>query len=327
MAEYAPNVFRALNGIFCIYKPVGRTVFDIVHALKTNLARELNQMPGRPLREKVVISNTLCSDNLPTITTVPDVADHPLVVGLRYIKDDFRIGSVGQLGKHASGVLVMGIGNGLSKLRDLATAGFLRVYHVKGQLGMATHNFSPVGRIIERTTYHHITRPRMDRVLAAVQAGHQKHMFVTAGVDIQSQEAYELAVGGLIRPTDLKAGAVIYGIRCIEFHPPDFTIEVHAVNETCTYLMKLIHEIGLELRASAVCSQVRRIRYGHFRLNHALLTKHCTSSSLIQNIEFCHELVSESKLNNRPALLVGGNDCLDPNLYIESGQFTHEFSD
>lgn len=91
--------------------------------------------------------------------------------------------------------------------------------------------------------------------------------------------------------------------------------------------MKLIHEIGLELRASAVCSQVRRIRYGHFRLNHALLTKHCTSSSLIQNIEFCHELVSESKLNNRPALLVGGNDCLDPNLYIESGQFTHEFSD
>lgn len=35
-------------------------------------------MPGRPLREKVVISNTLCSDNLPTITTVPDIADHPL---------------------------------------------------------------------------------------------------------------------------------------------------------------------------------------------------------------------------------------------------------
>lgn len=46
--------------------------------LCADIKTELNQMPGRPLREKVVISNTLCSDNLPTITTVPDVADHPL---------------------------------------------------------------------------------------------------------------------------------------------------------------------------------------------------------------------------------------------------------
>lgn len=46
--------------------------------LCADIETELNQMPGRPLREKVVISNTLCSDNLPTITTVPDIADHPL---------------------------------------------------------------------------------------------------------------------------------------------------------------------------------------------------------------------------------------------------------
>lgn len=46
--------------------------------LFADIKTELNQMPGRPLREKVVISNTLCSDKLPTITTVPDVADHPL---------------------------------------------------------------------------------------------------------------------------------------------------------------------------------------------------------------------------------------------------------
>lgn len=39
MTEYAPSVFRALNGIFCIYKPAGRAVPDVVRTLKMNLAR------------------------------------------------------------------------------------------------------------------------------------------------------------------------------------------------------------------------------------------------------------------------------------------------
>ncbi len=48
-----------------------------------------------------------------------------------------------------------------------------------------------------------------------------------AGVDIQSQEAYELAVSGLVRPRDTEAGPVIYGLKCVQFDPPNFTIGMH----------------------------------------------------------------------------------------------------
>ena len=72
-------------------------------------------------------------------------------------------------------------------------------------------------------------------------------------------------------------------------------VEIHAVNETCTYLMKLIHEIGLELRSSAVCTGLRRLRYGHFTLAHALLMKHCDARSIAENIEFCQPIVTESR--------------------------------
>jgi len=67
------------------------------------------------------------------------------------------------------------------------------------------------------------------------------------------------------------------------------------VNESCTYLMKLIHEIGLELRSSAVCTGLRRLRYGHFTLTHALLMKHCDTQSIAENIEFCRPVVNQVK--------------------------------
>ena len=71
--------------------------------------------------------------------------------------------------------------------------------------------------------------------------------------------------------------------------------EIHAANESCTYMTKLIHEIGLELRSSAVCTGLRRIRYGHFTLTHALLTKHCDAQSIAENIEFCRPIVTETR--------------------------------
>lgn len=48
-------------------------------------------------------------------------------------------------------------------------------------------------------------------------------LFSQSGVDIQSQTAYELAVQGLIKPANSKI-PILYGIKCIHFQPPDFTI-------------------------------------------------------------------------------------------------------
>jgi len=87
---------------------------------------------------------------------------------------------------------------------------------------------------------------------------------------------------------------VIWLVRC------DWSVvEIHATNETCTYLMKLVHEIGLELRSSAVCTALRRLRYGHFTLSHALLTKHCDARSLAENIEFCRPTVTTTLAEQR----------------------------
>lgn len=45
------------------------------------------------------------------------------------------------------------------------------------------------------------------------------------GVDMQSQTAYELAAQGPIRPLNSNI-PVVYGIKCVEFNLPDFTIGI-----------------------------------------------------------------------------------------------------
>lgn len=355
MDLYSPSIFKALNGVFCIYKPSGKSNRQILDAIKMNLARELNKLPCRPLRlrkinlqdenqklisevnsrtnslhdsrqfDSLIFNQEIGSVNLnnhnelnknidiisPTnlqdrpfikdeslisnqSIQVPDLADHPLVVGPRYLPDDFNLLSANPMKTFSSGVTLIGIGNGLSIIRPIVNAKLMRVYHVSGKLGLSTQDFTYNGRIIEQSTYAHVNKERLDRVIAGIQAGHQRHMFSAAGIDLQTEEAYQLACKGLLRPTDPKFGPVIYGMRCIHFKEPDFTLEIHAINETCVYLMKIIHELGLELRTNAVCTKLRRIRFGQFTLEHALLfPKHTRAHFLIDNLRVNRTLLND----------------------------------
>lgn len=44
-----------------------------------------------------------------------------------------------------------------------------------------------------------------------------------ANIDLKTQEAYELAVKGLLRPME-KSPPLITAIRCLEFAPPEFQL-------------------------------------------------------------------------------------------------------
>lgn len=68
---------------------------------------------------------------------------------------------------------------------------------------------------------------------------------------------------------------------------PPFT-EVQCLNETQKYLRKVVHEIGLELRSTAVCKAVRRTRDGLFTVQDALIQHHWTAADVMQAIqEYC----------------------------------------
>ncbi|XP_008283877.1 pseudouridylate synthase TRUB2, mitochondrial [Stegastes partitus] len=291
MATPAIRMFRRLEGLFCVYKPFGVHWKLVRDAIETNLLKGLSDIPSQPLPQEVRFlpqpgSETEASKGLTlSATLVPVLSNHPLVTGPEF--QHIRVGVGHRLDAFSSGVLVLGVGNGNRALEDLYRTRVTRDYTLEGEFGTATDDFSHKGRVVERSTYAHITQDKLERVLAMLQGANQKALSTYSNVDMQSQEAYEMAVQGLLGPEG-KSAPILTGLRCIHFQPPNFTLEVQCLNESQKYLRKVVHEIGLELRSTAVCTGVRRTRDGFFTLQDALTRNHWTAADITQAIRQYH---------------------------------------
>ncbi|KAI5741948.1 hypothetical protein M8J77_001440 [Diaphorina citri] len=169
----------------------------------------------------------------------------------------------------------------------------IKVYRVTGKLGMVTDNMFSDGRTLyDRVKYEFIRPDHVDKVLASFQATYQRRMFQQAGVRLNSQEAYDVACQGPIRPALLKE-PVVYGLKCVHFKPPDFTIEVHCIGEYEEFLIRLIYDLGTKLRSAAICTSIQCIRFAQFGLEHSLLRKHWRVQHVIENIAHNETLVDK----------------------------------
>lgn len=243
-----------------------------------------------------------------TATSVPTLTNHRLVCGPAFTS--LKIGVGHRLDAQASGVLVLGVGHGRRLLTDMYNAHLTKDYTVRGLLGKATDDFHEDGRLVEKTTFDHVTREKLDRILAVIQGSHQKALVMYSNLDLQSQEAYEMATRGVLRPMN-KSPMLITGIRCLQFAPPEFLLEVQCMHETQQQLRKLVHEIGLELKTTAVCSQVRRTRDGFFTLDDALLRTHWDLHSIQDAIQAAAPRVAaELEKNLRPKLAPSSSPVL-----------------
>uniref|UniRef100_A0A8C2BFJ6 TruB pseudouridine (psi) synthase family member 2 n=1 Tax=Cyprinus carpio TaxID=7962 RepID=A0A8C2BFJ6_CYPCA len=287
MTTQAVRLFRKMNGLFAVYKPQGVHWKHVRDSTESNLLKALNSCP--PPAPQLALQfqllsggeNSSSKDVVLSPSMVPTLADHPLVTGPQFHKVHVGVGH--RLDAFSSGVLVLGVGKGNGVLEHLCKSHVTRDYTLEGEFGKATDNFTHTGRVIEKTTYDHVTLDKLERVLAMIQGANQKALITYSQVDLHTQEAYELAVRGLLYPHG-KSPPILTGLRCIHFNPPNFTLEVQCVNETQKYLRKLIHEVGLELRTSAVCSGVRRTRDGPFKVENALTRQHWTADSIMQAI-------------------------------------------
>lgn len=264
---------KQLQGLFAVYKPPGLKWLHVRETVELQLLKGLNaeKPPAPGQRVRFLLGPVEGSEEKKltlTATSVPTLTTHRLVRGPAFTS--LKIGVGHRLDVQASGVLVLAVGHGCRLLTDVYDAHFTKDYTVRGLLGKATDNFCEDGRLVEKTTYDHVTREMLERILAVIQGSHQKALVMYSNLDLKSQEAYEMAVQGVIRPMN-KSPMLISGIRCLHFAPPEFLLEVQCMHETQQQLRKLVHEIGLELKSTAVCTQVRRTRDGFFRLDDALL--------------------------------------------------------
>ena len=187
---------------------------------------------------------------------------------------------------------VFGINKGLRQSMRIQRNRPVRAYHVTGRLGIATENYLPDTRVTLKANYRHVSADRVSALASSLQASHQRKMFELCGVDLQSQAAYEIACKGLIRPAN-KSQPVVYGIKLIDFQKPNFTLEIHAINESEEYLATLINEMGIELRTVAHCTALRCIRHGKFNIESSLLRHGWNLAGVIKNMREQKEILEQ----------------------------------
>lgn len=159
----------------------------------------------------------------------------------------------------------------------------MRAYELKGRFGLCTSDFTPRGNLVNRCTYSHVNRSKMDRVAASIQGTYQREMYKHFGVDVQSQEAFELASKGLLRPKSTRTPPQIYSLRCVEYDRPFFKLEVYCINESTRFLRNLIHDYAIRLRTYAICEQIRRIKDGFVDLSLSADAKLSSNDCLVYN--------------------------------------------
>lgn len=301
MASPTVRVFRKLEGLFSVYKPSGVHWKLVRDTVETNLLKGVNAAPSQPLPQEVRFLAEPASDTggpkglVLSAASVPMLSKHPLVTGPEF--QHIKVGVGYRLDVLSSGVLVLAVGNGNRALNDFYRTRVTRDYTLEGEFGTATDDFSNTGRVVERSTYGHITQDKLEKVLAMLQGAHQKALLMYSNIDLRSQEAYELAAQGLLGP-DGKSQPILTGLRCIRFQPPNFTLEVQCLNETQKFLRKVVHEIGLELRSTATCKGVRRTRDGPFTLQGALTRQQWTAPDITKAIRLYHSSKKTKKYSH-----------------------------
>ncbi|KAH9530122.1 TruB pseudouridylate synthase (N terminal domain) [Dermatophagoides farinae] len=289
--SYAPAAYRMLRGCFCLYKPPKKGFKKTRLALTQKVSDELNAMECRSPRERIEIIGDLDSDLNVEIRS--NLADHPLVSGPRYDPKQIALMFTNNPGWYASGVMVGFIGSDAYKGAGFKRYNLPKLYEIKGEFGLASLNYRDDGKVRMKSSYKHIQEIFYERILSKIEAAQRSLMFKVANVNIQSEDAYQMAVKGHVRPATKETMPLITAIKPITFEPPNFSFQVQCQNENEHFLAELVNEIGIALKSCARCTGIRLIQYGPFTIEQALLQKHWTLENLIENIHECQRILNE----------------------------------
>lgn len=293
LTSYAPDIFRALKGIACIYKPAllsGSKTIDIIQDL---LAEELNQYEPRPLAKRLVYSQVQGQD---TFTEGPNWADHPLVVGPRYLPWEIKMsipcnlnrGPAGMPPK-VSGVACLLIGRKIVQnyTVSILQSKFISIYHIKVLFGYSTSTFFSDGSITDRSNYKHIYKHNIESILQRIKVSQKQRIFEASNVPRSSDEAYELAKAWpRLRPKRMARWPIIFDLKCLEFKAPYMTLEITSSEETVDFLGHFVHDLAELLKSKACVESIRRIKYGPFELDNALCDRDWNLQAFVNSINY-----------------------------------------
>ncbi|CAF0891985.1 unnamed protein product [Adineta ricciae] len=298
----AELLYDKLHGVACLFKPADMQMQHFFIVLQERLASAFNQMPCRSAMQRIDIKRDETTGKEIVVSSV-DLSDTVQVLGPRYQPEDFDIKAIFPLESFSSGLQIVSINDNSKLLEQIQNGQPLRCYHVQGRLGESTNTLDANGVIVEKSTYKHVNRSKIERVCALIQSSFQASMYKMSGISPFTQAGFELAKGGLWKPRDHTLPPIVYGLKLLNFKAPFFDIEMHVINEQEMHLKEVILDIGIRLRTSTLSESVRRTKIGPLMIQHSLVIDEITPETLITNINTIETIIDKSNLLDKTVLV------------------------
>ncbi|KAG8430374.1 hypothetical protein GDO86_017917 [Hymenochirus boettgeri] len=232
MAGDGANKLLALSGLFPVYKPKGPTSAQVVAQLKGKLLKEAG------LKEYV-----------------------------KKRKQTLKIGHGGTLDSSASGVLVIGIGDGTKMLGTMLTGS--KKYSTEGELGKATDTLDASGTVTEEKPYDHVTKEDLDNVLKSFVGDIMQVPPLFSALKRDGERLSSLLRKGVTVEAKPARPVTVYSLSVRDFQPPLFTLNVECSGGF--YVRSLVSDVGKALKTCASVKDLVRTKQGPFTIeDHAL---------------------------------------------------------
>ncbi len=193
------------------------------------------------------------------------MTSHDIVVKVRSLLQEKRIGHTGTLDPLATGVLVLCVGRA-TRIAQYLEAGE-KEYRAILRLGVTTDTLDAEGRVLATRAYIPPERQKILDVLLRFIGTIMQRPPVYSAVKVGGIPSYRLAREGRAKPLEPRL-VKISRIELLAYDDPFMTLAV-----TCskgTYIRSLCAEIGDALETGAHLTGLERTRSGCFRIEHAI---------------------------------------------------------
>lgn len=204
------------------------------------------------------------------VDKAPDRTSHDVVARVRWLLGTKKVGHAGTLDPMATGLLVLGIGQGTRLLTHLV--GLDKTYTATIRLGQATttddREGEPTGAPVDATD---LGPERIERALQALRGHIQQVPSTVSAIKVDGRRAYARARAGedvqlAARPIHVAAFDVLERRVCGGF----LDLDVEVTCSSGTYVRALARDLGRVLDVGGHLTALRRTRVGPFRVEEGL---------------------------------------------------------
>ncbi len=232
------------------------------------------------------------------------ITSHDVVLRVRRLFREKRVGHTGTLDPLATGVLVLCLGKA-TRIAQYLEAGE-KEYTAEMRLGIVTDTLDAEGRVLETIPYKSPDRSLVHDVLGRFTGAIIQTPPVYSAIKVGGIASYKLARLGKAEPLKPRA-VMIHDLELIEYNDPFIRLSVRCSKGV--YIRTLCADIGAALGTGAHMTELRRTASGSFRVEDSVTLEQVTMAA--SEGKAGDMIISMNRaLENIPFLSVSADDSM-----------------